>query len=80
MSDKITHTPMEIEYNGEVIDSNDIVDVNQGLDFNINELYINRFEPKDIVQVLNIDLLRVAQCLAPLGLDFPEFNQKVDFL
>jgi hypothetical protein len=55
------------------------VDTTQSLDWNINELYINDFDPQDIAEILGISLLRVAEYLAPLGLDFPEFNQPVRF-
>jgi hypothetical protein len=37
------------------------------------------FEPEDIAEILGITLLRVAQCLAPHGLDFPEFDEPVVF-
>lgn len=57
----------------------DHVDTTKSLDWNINELYINKFEPEDIAEILGITLLRVAEYLAPLGLDFPEFNQPVRF-
>jgi len=55
------------------------VDTTQSLDWNINELYINNFEPEDIAEILDITLLRVAEYLAPLGLDFPEFSAPVRF-
>lgn len=55
------------------------VDNTKSLDWNINELYINDVDPRDIAEILGITLLRVAQCLAPLGLDFPEFNAPVRF-
>jgi len=74
MSKDFVYTSLIIECNGEITNSDDVVDLNKDLDYNINELYINRFDPEDIVEVLNITLFRVAQCLAPLGLDFPEFN------
>jgi len=57
----------------------DHVDTTRSLDWNINELYINDVEPRDIAEILGITLLRVAEYLAPLGLDFPEFNQPVRF-
>ena len=55
------------------------VDNTKSLDWNINELYINDVEPRDIADILGISLLRVAEYLAPLGLDFSEFNQPVRF-
>ena len=55
------------------------VDITQSLDWNINELYINNFEPEDIAEILGITLLRVAEYLAPLGLHFPEFDEPVRF-
>ena len=55
------------------------VDITQSLDWNINELYINGFEPRDIAEILGTTLLRVAEYLAPLGLHFPEFGKPVRF-
>ena len=55
------------------------VDTTKSLDWNINELYINDVDPQDIAEILGITLLRVAEYLAPLGLDFPEFNAPVRF-
>ena len=55
------------------------VDTTKSLDWNINELYINDVEPRDIAEILGITLLRVAEYLAPLGLDFAEFNAPVRF-
>ena len=55
------------------------VDTTKSLDWNINELYINDFEPEDIAEILGINLLRVAEYLAPLGLHFPEFGAPVRF-
>ena len=55
------------------------VDTTKSLDWNINELYINNFEPEDIAEILGITLLRVAEYLAPLGLHFPEFSAPVQF-
>ena len=55
------------------------VDITQSLDWNINELYINGVEPKDIAEILGTTLLRVAEYLAPLGLHFPEFGKPVRF-
>ena len=55
------------------------VDTTKSLDWNINELYINDVDPHEIAEILGITLLRVAEYLAPLGLDFPEFNQPVQF-
>ena len=55
------------------------VDTTKSLDWNINELYINDVDPYEIAEILGIALLRVAEYLAPLGLDFPEFNQPVQF-
>ena len=74
------YTPLIIEYDdGETLDSDDFVDVNKDLDYNITILYMNDFEFEDIQEILNIDLFRIAQCLAPHGLDFPEFNEPVVF-
>ena len=55
------------------------VDTTKSLDWNINELYINDVDPHEIAEILGITLLRVAEYLAPLGLDFSEFNQPVQF-
>lgn len=55
------------------------VDTTKSLDWNINELYINDFDPQDIAEILGISLLRVAEYLAPLGLHFPEFDEPVRF-
>ena len=55
------------------------VDTTKSLDWNINELYINDFDPHEIAEILGITQLRVAEYLAPLGLDFPDFNQPVRF-
>ena len=57
----------------------DHVDTTKSLDWNINELYINDVDPQDIAEILGITLLRVAKCLAPLGLHFPEFSAPVRF-
>lgn len=75
------YTPLVITYEdtGETLDSDDFVDVNETLDYNITALHMNDFEYEDIQEILNIDLLRIAQCLAPHGVDFPEFNQPVKF-
>ena len=74
------YTPLIIEYDdGEILDSDDFVDVNKDLDYNITQLHMNDFEYEDIQEILNIDLLRIAQCLAPHGVDFPEFNQPIKF-
>jgi hypothetical protein len=55
------------------------VDTTKSLEWNINELYINGFDPQDIAEILGITLLRVAEYLAPLGLHFPEFGAPVRF-
>ena len=55
------------------------VDTTKSLDWNINELYINDVDPHEIAEILGITLLRVAECLAPLGLHFPEFGASVRF-
>jgi hypothetical protein len=75
------YTPLVITYEdtGETLDSDDFVDVNQTLDWNITELDMNDFEYEDIMEILNIDLLRIAQCLAPHGVHFPEFSQPIKF-
>ena len=39
----------------------------------------NDFEYEDIQEILNIDLFRLAQCLAPHGVHFPEFSQPIKF-
>ena len=57
----------------------DHVDTTKSLDWNINELYINDFDPHEIAEILDITLLRVAEYLAPLGLHFPEFGEPVRF-
>ena len=62
------------------IDSDDYVDTTKSVDWNIGNLYVmGDFEPEDIAEILGITLFRVAQCLAPHGLDFPEFNDPVGF-
>lgn len=74
------YTPLIIEYDdGETLDSDDFVDINETLDYNITQLYMNDFELEDIQDILNIDLYRIAQCLAPHGMEFPEFNHPVRF-
>ena len=74
------YQPLIIEYDdGETLDSDDFVDVNKTLDYNITILYMNDFDYEDIQEILNIDLLRIAQCLAPHGVDFPEFNDPCAF-
>jgi len=74
------YQPLIIEYDdGTVLDSDDFVDVNETLDYNILILDQNDFEYEDIQEILNIDLLRLAQCLAPLGVHFPEFSQPIKF-
>jgi hypothetical protein len=74
------YSPLIIEYDdGTVLDSDDFVDVNEDLDYNINILYMNDFEYEDIQEILNIDLLRIAQYLAPHGVHFPEFSQPIKF-
>ena len=74
------YTPLIIEYDdGETLDSDDFVDVNEDLDYNINILYMNDFEYEDIQEILNISLLRIAQYLAPHGVHFPEFSQPIKF-
>ena len=71
---------MIIEYDdGETLDSDDFVDINETLDYNIMILDQNDFEYEDIQEILNIDLLRIAQCLAPHGVHFPEFSQPIKF-
>ncbi len=55
------------------------VDATKSLDWNINELFINDFDPQDIAEILGISLLRVAEYLAPLGMHFPEFSTPVRF-
>jgi hypothetical protein len=65
---------------GTVIDSDDYVDTTKSVDWNISNLYVmGDFEPEDIAEILGITLFRVAQCLAPHGLDFPEFNDPCVF-
>jgi len=65
---------------GSIIDSDDYVDTTKSIDWNINNLYVmGDFEPEDIAEILGITLFRVAQCLAPHGLHFPEFSQPVRF-
>ena len=74
------YQPLVIEYDdGTVLDSDDFVDVNETLDYNIMILDQNDFEYADIQEILNIDLLRLAQCLAPHGVHFPEFSQPIKF-
>jgi hypothetical protein len=74
------YSPLVIEYDdGETLDSDDFVDENETLDYNITQLHMNDFEYEDIQEILNIDLLRIAQCLAPWGVHFPEFSQPVKF-
>ena len=74
------YQPLVIEYDdGTVLDSDDFVDVNQDLDYNINILYMNDFEYEDIQEILNISLLRIAHYLAPHGVHFPEFSQPIKF-
>lgn len=74
------YSPLIIEYDdGTVLDSDDFVDVDEDLDYNINILYMNDFEYEDIQEILNISLLRIAQYLAPHGVDFPEFNDPCVF-
>ena len=74
------YQPLIIEYDdGTVLDSDDFVDVNETLDYNIMILDQNDFEYADIQEILNIDLLRLAQCLAPHGVHFPEFSQPIKF-
>jgi hypothetical protein len=74
------YQPLIIEYDdGTVLDSDDFVDVDEDLDYNINILYMNDFEYEDIQEILNISLLRVAQYLAPHGVHFPEFSQPIKF-
>lgn len=55
------------------------VDTTKSLDWNINELFINDFDPQDIAEILDISLLRVAEYLAPFGMHFPEFAEPVRF-
>ena len=74
------YQPLIIEYDdGTVLDSDDFVDENETLDYNIMILDQNDFEYEDIQEILNIDLLRLAQCLAPHGVHFPEFSQPIKF-
>jgi hypothetical protein len=74
------YQPLVIEYDdGTVLDSDDFVDENETLDYNIMILDQNDFEYEDIQEILNIDLLRLAQCLAPHGVHFPEFSQPIKF-
>ena len=74
------YQPLIIEYDdGTVLDSDDFVDINETLDYNIMILDQNDFEYADIQEILNIDLLRLAQCLAPHGVHFPEFSQPIKF-
>ena len=74
------YQPLVIEYDdGTVLDSDDFVDVNETLDYNIMILDQNDFEYADIQEILNIDLLRLAQCLAPHGVHFPEYSQPIKF-
>ena len=74
------YSPLIIEYDdGTVLDSDDFVDVNETLDYNILILDQNDFEYEDIQEILNIDLFRLAQCLAPHGVHFPEFSQPIKF-
>jgi hypothetical protein len=74
------YQPLIIEYDdGTVLDSDDFVDETETLDYNIMILDQNDFEYEDIQEILNIDLLRLAQCLAPHGVHFPEFSQPIKF-
>jgi hypothetical protein len=74
------YSPLVIEYDdGTILDSDDFVDETETLDYNIMILDQNDFEYKDIQYILNIDLLRLAQCLAPHGVHFPEFSQPIKF-
>jgi hypothetical protein len=74
------YSPLVIEYDdGTVLDSDEFVDETETLDYNILILDQNDFEYKDIQYILNIDLLRLAQCLAPHGVHFPEFSQPIKF-
>ena len=74
------YQPLIIEYDdGTVLDSDDFVDETETLDYNIMILDLNDFEYEDIQEILNIDLLRLAQCLAPHGVHFPEFSQPIKF-
>ena len=74
------YSTLIIEYDdGTTLDSDDFVDVNEDLDYNINILYMNDFEYEDIQEILNISLLRIAQYLAPHGVHFPEFSQPIKF-
>jgi hypothetical protein len=74
------YSPLVIEYDdGTTLDSDDFVDETETLDYNIMILDQNDFEYKDIQYILNIDLLRLAQCLAPHGVHFPEFSQPIKF-
>ena len=74
------YQPLIIEYDdGTVLDSDDFVDENETLDYNIMILDQNDFEYEDIQEILNIDLFRLAQCLAPHGVHFPEFSQPIKF-
>ena len=78
-ADYDTRLILECE-DGPDIDSDDYVDTTKSIDWNISNLYVmGDFEPEDIAEILGISLLRVAQCLAPHGLDFPEFNEPVVF-
>jgi hypothetical protein len=74
------YQPLVIEYDdGTVLDSDDFVDENETLDYNIMILDQNDFEYEDIQEILNINLFRLAQCLAPHGVHFPEFSQPIKF-
>ena len=74
------YQPLIVEYDdGTEIDSDDYVDLEQGLDYNIMALDQADFEYRDIQEILNISLFRLAQCLAPHGVHFPEFAQPVKF-
>ena len=74
------YQPLVIEYDdGTVLDSDDFVVETETLDYNIMILDQNDFEYADIQEILNIDLLRLAQCLAPHGVHFPEYSQPVKF-
>jgi hypothetical protein len=74
------YSPLVIEYDdGTELDSDDFVDETETLDYNILILDQNDFEYKDIQYILNIDLFRLAQCLAPHGVHFPEFSQPIKF-
>lgn len=74
------YQPLIVELDdGSELDSDDYVDVEQGLDYNIMALDQADFEYEEIQEILNISRFRLAQCLAPHGVHFPEFAQPIKF-